>query len=730
MATTVVSSPSTVAVPSNFLGLHIGLNIPFGKPNQTDPIESATVSYDVVRTLKMEVDGISEAGFWSNIETSEGVYDWSLVDQWMTETSPAKVIWLVYGTPTFYQKYPGETSRWPSWPGIQSPPADAHYDKLTNFVQAVKARDVSTWGNRIIAFEIWNEPTLPWDGGNTSYNDRWSTSWGTTNSPSSPYPFFSGSASDLANVAYTLSNASLGVPILGAGFVDQWDTDKNTVERFLNAPVTLSGGTGTGKDYIDAFSMHWYDYNKNVLDLIDAYTGYVSKLTSAGVGSLDIWLTEMGAEGSGVFGATDTDAPGRIANWVLTAAALGVITCCLYAWASEPTSTDNLGNLRNRNDVRLAINKVYTIHGKTITSAVLDDFNNITVRTTDNTNYVVFDEGLTMTAPAVVQSKIGINQSFGPGAATLNMDSNVTAGNAVIAGAVIYNPNYSSGSLLAGVTENGTSLSANATTNFLYEANKALSIFTLKTATGGGTAVAFTPGVADSSNQATLFAIELDSNIISTGTWASNFVGTNSGNGVASLTAGPTGTLPTGDIRLFAVVSNNNYSTETDIGWIVPSGWTEVAKQSDGSTGKYTLQIITKTVSVTTSESVVTDSTIDDLVGRVAIIFAISGSASGGTTKKVKLLGNASAIGQTSIDVEVFEVPSGSGNEIKTGAKIFGITGQAFESVANASGQAEMYITAPVQGDVTTGQNVVAIGVKSDNSAGWQGTITGVVVEN
>lgn len=333
-----------------------------------------------------------------------------------------------------------------------------------------------------------------------------------------------------------------------------------------------------------------------------------------------------------------------------------------------------------------------------------------------------------MTAPSVVQSKIGINQSFGPSAATLNMDSNVTAGNAVIAGAVIYNPNHTSENLLSAVTENGASLSRNADNNFRYESNKALSIFTLKTATGGGTAIAFTPGVADGANQATLFAIELDNEILSTGTWATNFVGTTSENGVASLTAGPTGTLPSGDLRLFAVVSNNNYNSESDIGWTVPSGWTEVAKQSDGSSGKYTLQILTKTVSATTTQSVVTDSTIDDLYGRNAIIFTIVGS-SASATQYVKFLGNAAAVNQSGINVEVFETPSGSGNSILTGTKLFAATAQSFEAVANGSGQAEMYIEVPGAVSVTTSQNVVGVGVKSDDSAGWQGTVTGVVVE-
>lgn len=334
-----------------------------------------------------------------------------------------------------------------------------------------------------------------------------------------------------------------------------------------------------------------------------------------------------------------------------------------------------------------------------------------------------------MTAPSVVQSKIANNQAVGPGAYTLTMDSNITAGNVVIAGAVIYNASVTTENLLQSVTENtSTSLSRNSDGFFRWDPKKALSIFSAKTATGGGTAVAFTPGVNNSSTQATFFAIELSNDVLASGTWISNFATSNSENAATELVCGPTGTLPSGDKRLFAIVSNNNYNSTSDIGWQVPSGWTEVAKLSDGTSNKYTLQILTKTVTTTTSESVTTDSTVDSLYGRNGVIFAVIGSA-GSTTKKVKVLGNAAAAGQTGITIEVFEAPSGSGNSLFTGDKIFAATNCEFDAVLNGDGQAEMYVTAPVQGDVTADQDVVVIGQKADETAGWQGPVAGVVVE-
>ncbi|MEZ5653241.1 MAG: hypothetical protein R3E87_22130 [Burkholderiaceae bacterium] len=154
-------TPGTVVkVPRHFVGTHLSLHTPHWKDDGGKPIPPPTYPYGYVRTLSAEVGGLSERAFWSSIETRRGRYDWRAMDQWMAATTGHPVIWTVYGTPSFYQRYPDEPSRWPSWPGIASPPTDAGYAALTRFVAAVARR----YGKRIAAFEVWNEPSLPWDG--------------------------------------------------------------------------------------------------------------------------------------------------------------------------------------------------------------------------------------------------------------------------------------------------------------------------------------------------------------------------------------------------------------------------------------------------------------------------------------------------------------------------------------------------------------------------------------
>ncbi len=377
--TTVVTPESPVSVSKHFMGMHIGLHVPSWKAGAFSAIPAPTYRYGYTRTLKVEVDGQEERGFWLNIETSPGTYDWRYMDKWMAANEGHPVIWLIAGMPSFYAKYPGEQTRWPSWPGSASPPSNDGHQALKRYAQAVKAR----YGNQIAAFEVWNEPTLPWTGFATDYDGRWSPSWGQTNAPWNPAPFFSGSASDLANIAFTLNQAQLGVPVLGAAFVDQWGTYAHSVTRFLNAPITLPGGYGTGKDHIQGLSMHYYDYSYSPSDIIQVIDGYREKLRLAGVGNLPIWGSETGAESGGRFVAWDSRAPLNVQRWVLLGAAKGLESLVLYGHVSEDDLTQNLGNPIDNPAVVQSLREAAEIMGSTICNAAVLTDKRVWVTTAD-----------------------------------------------------------------------------------------------------------------------------------------------------------------------------------------------------------------------------------------------------------------------------------------------------------------------------------------------------------
>ncbi|MGH1360392.1 MAG: hypothetical protein ACRBC3_16665 [Burkholderiaceae bacterium] len=382
--TRMVSASDPVAVPSNYMGLHRSLHTPAWMPDAYGEIPAPTYPYGIVRNLRVEVDGQEERGFWANIEVAPGVYDWSYMDKWAQANAGHPIMWMIYGTPSFYQKYPGEPARWPSWPGIGSPPTDAGHAALKRFAQAVKSR----YGSQIAAFEVWNEPTLPWTGGVTSFNDRWSPSWGQANGQYHA-PFFSGSASDLANIAYTLNTANLGVPVLGAAFADLWSTGATTVERFLNAPITLPGGYGVGKDHIQGLSTHFYDYNFNPEGLIQQTDGYRAKLVNAGVGHLPIWGSETGAEDGGVFQQYDWRAPINIKRWILIGAAKKLQSMVLYGHFSGTETWRFLGGPIRNQDVIATLADGFEIGGKTICDAAVLQDGRVWVTTAEGKDFLI-----------------------------------------------------------------------------------------------------------------------------------------------------------------------------------------------------------------------------------------------------------------------------------------------------------------------------------------------------
>lgn len=377
------NSSSPFQVPSHFMGLHRSLNVAAWMTNGYAEIPAPQFNYGIVRNLRVEIDGQEGRGFWSNIEIAPGVYDWSYMDKWFAANAGHPVLYLIYGTPTFYQKYPGEPSRWPSWPGMGSPPTDAGHEALKRYAQAAKAR----YGSQIVAFEVSNEPTLPWTGGKTSYDDRWSPAWSQANGQQPP--FFSGSASDLANIAYTLNTANLGVPVLGAAFVDTWSEGSTTVDRFLNAPITLPGGWGTGKDHIQGLSTHFYDYNFTPERLAQHIDGYQAKLDAAGVGHLPIWGTETGAEDGGIFNQYDWRAPINIQRWVLIGASKKMQSLILFGHFGGNSPWKYLGGTTYNPEVIAALDNAYQIGGKTVCDAAILQDGRVWVTTAEGKDFLI-----------------------------------------------------------------------------------------------------------------------------------------------------------------------------------------------------------------------------------------------------------------------------------------------------------------------------------------------------
>jgi hypothetical protein len=111
-----------------------------------------------VGSLRLWDDGVS----WREIETTPGVFDWTVLDAEMAKAREHGVtVLLVLGqTPTFDSTRPAAPSTY--GPGASAMPTQAAW---TAYVKAVATRNRSVWGG-IASFQVWNEANVAgyWSG--------------------------------------------------------------------------------------------------------------------------------------------------------------------------------------------------------------------------------------------------------------------------------------------------------------------------------------------------------------------------------------------------------------------------------------------------------------------------------------------------------------------------------------------------------------------------------------
>ncbi len=146
---------------SVFFGMHINRAVPGEFPYPTIPFGS-------YRTLDSNV-------LWSDIETSQGNYDFTRLNTRLSYATGVDVVYTIYNTPSFYSSNPNDancaTAANGDTPGGCDPPVDVNPDgsgtdqSLINFLTAL-AKDSAAQPNPIKYYEIWNEVniTTEWTG--------------------------------------------------------------------------------------------------------------------------------------------------------------------------------------------------------------------------------------------------------------------------------------------------------------------------------------------------------------------------------------------------------------------------------------------------------------------------------------------------------------------------------------------------------------------------------------
>ena len=340
-------------IPDDFVGLHSdhGLGAPVPPP---------TYPYDAVRSHDTDDSEGWPATQWARIERQPGRYDWTAVDRWIAAHPGKTRIWVLFGCPSFHQKYPGEPWRYPYLPGGGSPPRDPA--TAAAFVSALTARHPG----QIHYVEIWNEPNFGPGRGTTS--GRWPEH---ERAPG----FFTGTASDLAALARAVRSAlPAGVGLMAGAWEGQGldSAPGNSLKRFSLAP---DGAGGLGRDHVDALSVHTYTYRDDPNTMIRELEGYRRRFAEAGYPSrLPVFVTEVGAEAPLAWTRDRPTAEKKsltVKRWLFIPAALGFSGVFLYKHSSLP----NLGDPARDPSIGRAIAEARAaLRGRMLTeAAVLDD---------------------------------------------------------------------------------------------------------------------------------------------------------------------------------------------------------------------------------------------------------------------------------------------------------------------------------------------------------------------
>lgn len=340
-------------IPDDYVGLHSDHGM--GKP-----VPTPDYPYDAIRSHDTDDAEDWPATQWARIEREPGRYDWSAVDRWIGAHPGRTRVWVLFGCPAFYQKYPGEPWRYPYLPGGGSPPRDPAV--AAAFIRALLTRHPEAFH----FIEIWNEPNFgPRRGG---ANGRWPIY--------SRVPgFFTGTAADLAELARVVKGAlPRGVKLMAAGWESQAREGGpgNSLIRFSLAP---DGAGGIGRDHVDAMTVHAYTFNNDPNSMIEELRSYRKRFAEAGYApDLPAYVTEVGAEAPIVWTRDNPVIADKIRNvkrWLLIPAALGFSGVFLYKHSNLPT----LGDPARDPSIGRAIGEIRNaVRGRTVErAAVLAD---------------------------------------------------------------------------------------------------------------------------------------------------------------------------------------------------------------------------------------------------------------------------------------------------------------------------------------------------------------------
>ncbi len=135
------------AIQPGHFGMHVTRPTPYSSP-PTTPMH-AELGYDAIRLWDTNTR-------WGGLETSKGVFFWDRIDDYLLNKLPDGVdVLLTLGQPPGWAVGTGQSDG-----GYNPVPPTSDQDWI-DYLTAVVTRNLTVWGGAVTAYEVWNEPNLP-----------------------------------------------------------------------------------------------------------------------------------------------------------------------------------------------------------------------------------------------------------------------------------------------------------------------------------------------------------------------------------------------------------------------------------------------------------------------------------------------------------------------------------------------------------------------------------------
>ncbi len=204
---------------------------------------------------------------WSKVNPSQGVYDWTYFDRWMSRVQQygQTVLYTVYYTPTWATSCPScSCNQGHGLPGSCYPPNDLNSDgtgtdqHLKDFVTALMQH---VGPGKIQYLEVWNEPNNP-------------AEWG-------------GTTQQLVSMTRDVRKVALSFdPNIKISSPPETGDDKYGLQMVWLAGFLADGGG----QYVDIIGLHGYVLNPE--DIVARVSNTITDMQEYGQTGKPIWVTE------------------------------------------------------------------------------------------------------------------------------------------------------------------------------------------------------------------------------------------------------------------------------------------------------------------------------------------------------------------------------------------------------------------------------------------------------